>query len=382
MSTHAPIVLPRLLGRAALLTALITVAFGYGTIIFGSETSVGYDYAIATRPAAEHVWNAESPYPAPSDVLAGDQHTYYIYPPPLAFLAVPTLALDPLTASRFVAVLGLLLVIGSLLVLGVRDPWCHLAILAWAPTANGVQNVNVSLLLTFLVALGWRWRAHTGRGAFVLGAAVALKLFLAPLLLWPLASRRPRVTIAALTFSIVIVGATWAVLGLKGLAAYPELLRRVDERWSEASYSTLGVLHAAGIGSEVGRAVAMIMGGAIVIAAVRFARRGDELSSFTLFVAAALVATPIVWQHYLLLLAVPLAISRPTISIAWLLPILLWLAPMSDDNGVLPQTLLVPCVGICLVAAVLLRNPATVGLSGRLARPWSGRAPRTAEATE
>ena len=49
---------------------------------------------------------------------------------------------------------------------------------------------------------------------------------------------------------------------------------------------------------------------------------GWRLQSFVLFVAAALMLSPIVWLDYYAVLAVPLAIVRPRLSPIWLLPLL------------------------------------------------------------
>ena len=49
-----------------------------------------------------------------------------------------------------------------------------------------------------------------------------------------------------------------------------------------------------------------------------------RLQSFVLFVAAALLLSPIVWLDYYAILAVPLAIVRPRLSVLWLLPLLTW----------------------------------------------------------
>ena len=49
-----------------------------------------------------------------------------------------------------------------------------------------------------------------------------------------------------------------------------------------------------------------------------------RLQSFVLFVAAALMLSPIVWLDYYAVLAVPLAIVRPRLSPIWLLPLLTW----------------------------------------------------------
>ena len=47
---------------------------------------------------------------------------------------------------------------------------------------------------------------------------------------------------------------------------------------------------------------------------------GDR-RAFGLAVIAALTATPIVWEHYMVLLFVPIALMSPRLSRAWLIPV-------------------------------------------------------------
>jgi hypothetical protein len=42
---------------------------------------------------------------------------------------------------------------------------------------------------------------------------------------------------------------------------------------------------------------------------------------FGLAILAALTATPIVWEHYMVLLFVPIALASPSFSTAWLIPV-------------------------------------------------------------
>ena len=44
--------------------------------------------------------------------------------------------------------------------------------------------------------------------------------------------------------------------------------------------------------------------------------------SLTAAIGAALVLTPILWIHYLVLLVVPLALARPRLSPLWLVPLI------------------------------------------------------------
>jgi hypothetical protein len=68
--------------------------------------------------------------------------------------------------------------------------------------------------------------------------------------------------------------------------------------------------------------LAIAAAGGLVLVAWRFARRpGGERQAFGLAVVACLTATPIVWDHYMVLLFVPIALLSPTVSAWWLLPI-------------------------------------------------------------
>ena len=62
------------------------------------------------------------------------------------------------------------------------------------------------------------------------------------------------------------------------------------------------------------------------VVAIWFAARGagGDRRAFAVAVVASLVATPLVWMHYLLLLYVPIALYRPRLSGLWFLPLLLW----------------------------------------------------------
>ena len=119
----------------------------------------------------------------------------------------------------------------------------------------------------------------------------------------------------------------WAVIGFDGLGGYPDLLRRLSEIQSQNSYSFVGMASTLGLERDGGEGLTVVLGGALLVSCVVLARRGDDRRSFTCAVAATLALSPIVWLHYLVLLLVPLAISRPRFSAMWLLPILLWSSP-------------------------------------------------------
>jgi hypothetical protein len=45
-----------------------------------------------------------------------------------------------------------------------------------------------------------------------------------------------------------------------------------------------------------------------------------DVATFTILLAVALAASPIVWVHYFLLLVVPIALTRPRMSLLWFVP--------------------------------------------------------------
>jgi alpha-1,2-mannosyltransferase len=323
----------------------------------------GFDLRQSYLPAAERVLDGGSPFPSLDDVAALERYAY-VYPPLLAFLASPLTLVGGDAASVIGVALFLALLAATLWITGVRDWRCYGVVLLWAPTFNAVQNLNVSLPLAFGVAAVWCLRRRALAAGAVLGLLVGVKLFLWPLIGWLLAVRRPRAALVATVVAPALVVASWAAIGFDGLAGYRDLLARFTELNETDSYAISGALTALGAPEPAGRVVAVAVTGALLALGVRFARRGDELRAFTSFLAAALALPPILWQHYLLVLLVPLAVSRPRLSAAWLLPLVLWLAPQTE-NGDWWQTLLVPAVAAGLTVAVL----APAG-SLRLRLPW------------
>jgi hypothetical protein len=222
------------------------------------------------------------------------------------------------------------------------------------PVASGVLLANVSIPLALALAVVWRYRERVREPAAALGLAVSAKLLLWPMLVWTLATRRLSTTLLALAVGGSVTFVAWAAIGFDGLGGYLDLLRRLSDIQSENSYSIVGMASTLGLSSAVGQGLTVVLGGALLVACIVLARRGDEPRSFTLAVAATLALSPIVWLHYLVLLLVPLAIGRPRFSIVWLLPVLLWTSPRPGyAEGF--QTFLPALVAVILVTVLLAR---------------------------
>ena len=324
----------RLAATAALATvAAVLMGGGFLAALSGR---LAVDFRLHYLPAARDVLHGDSPYSL-ADAILGRA---YIYPPQVAFLLTPFTVLPDDIAALLALVVVAALLVGTLVILGVRDPLCYLALFLWAPTWNEFDAASVTPALALALAITWRYRSRTWPSAIALGLAVPAKVFMWPLVVWTLATRRLRTTAYAIGVGAVLTFALWALLGFQGLAEYPSMLQALSEANAAESYSFVGIAASAGLPPTVGHVVMAVVGVLLLAGCVVLARRGNEQGAFFLALAAAFAFTPILWMHYLVLLAVPLAIARPRFSLLWVLPIALWVGQRSigvdDTFPVLP----------------------------------------------
>ena len=315
---------------------------------------LAWDVRFAYLPAADAVLHGFSPYPELDDPILLDQKGY-VYPPQLVVFLVP-FAWLPIGVVAVLATLLLLALLGATLwILDVRDARCYAAALLWVPSISGVLLGNVSIPLAFALAVLWRYRDRVWPPGIALGLSVSAKFVLWPMFVWMLATRRLRASAAAVTVGVAVTLGAWAAIGFDGLTGYPDLVRRLSDIQAENSYSLVGMAATAGLPDPVGRALTLLLGGGLLVACVVFARRSDDVRAFTCGVAATLALSPIVWLHYLVVLLVPLAITRPRFSLIWLLPILLWVSPKPGyAEGF--QTFL-PAIAVVILLVVMLARP-------------------------
>jgi len=354
--TPRPLGWRRLLSTAVLLgaaTVLLVALFARA----GSET-LGHDFR-AYFVATEAIRNGESPYPSPESPIV-DEGRAYVYPPLLALALLPltTVSVDVGAAVGFLLALAALL--GALAVVGVRDIRCYAAMLASAPVWNALEMANFSAAIALGVALAWRLRSTVWPLALTVGIAVSSKLFVWPLVVWTAATGRYRASLLAAIVGVLVTALSWAAIGFDGLTAYPALLDRLSDALAGDSYSFIGVAGALGADPVAGRLAMFVVGGILIAACVRLARAGDDRQAFTCALAAALALSPIVWQHHLVVLFVPLALARPQFSAWWLLPTVLWLGPRATHpDGLEPFLAPLVVAGILYVSLARPREIAT-----------------------
>jgi Glycosyltransferase family 87 len=330
---------------------VVVTARGYQTFDFKTFWQSGHD-----------VLHGHSPYPQELPTAAHRQSFRpFVYPAPAAVAMVPFALIPFVVANILWAVAGVCAVAGSLRLLGVRDWRCYGAAFAWPAVWSSIDNGAISVFLVLGCAALWRYRDRAYVAGALVAALVLLKLYLWPLGVFLLATRRWRAALTAVVGGAAGTLAGWAVIGFDGLSLYPRLLGRLTTLVGNESYSFYALSESLGAGPQAAKLLMVAAGGLILVAAVVRARRGDgEAAGFVLTIAASLALTPIVWPHYFGLVCIAVALARPYFSPAWLLPMFILVPAWSAGHPLLIVAAVVPFAGIFAWSArSLVRGPAT-----------------------
>lgn len=174
---------------------------------------------------------------------------------------------------------------------------------------------NATVLVILLVAVLWRWRDRAWIAGAALIAAIAVKLFVAPLIVWLVATRRYRAAAITAVGAPAAILAAWAAIGFAGISRYASILSANDKIFSPTGPYLQSLLLQLNVSSHVAVG-AGIVAAAALLAAAWFA---GDLGGFTLAACAAILLAPVAWIGYSGLLVVPLAVVWPRWSRAWLL---------------------------------------------------------------
>jgi Glycosyltransferase family 87 len=339
-----------------LLGALPVLALAFALGAYAGDDRLALDFHHELYRQAEAVLDGREAYDPPDADLS--DRANFLWPMAAVLPVVPLTALPPGVADWLATAAVLATLFATLWVLRVRDWRIYGVVLLWPSVIEAVQTANASLPLTLLVAVMWRYRERTALAGLALGYAVALKLFLWPLVVWlALVGRRTAAAIAAL----VATASLLLLLPWTTLADYARLLRNLAETFERDAYTPFALLTDIGVPDTAARMVTVALG--LTLLALAWRRR-----SLGLAIAAALVLSPLVWRHFFTLLLVPLALSRPRFDLVWLIPIGMWVGD-GTLNGAPWQT-----------ATVLVLATLTFFLCER-SRPEHGTVRRSSEPT-
>jgi hypothetical protein len=268
----------------------------------------GYDFR-AYQAAAARVLAGDPLYDTAAQVAG--PYGLFLYPPPFALLVVPFGALPVETATWLWTALSLVAFAVAVALMPVRRNvrWAIvlLAGVSW-PFLYAIKlgQVGPVLLLTFVA--GWRWldRPIPFGLAGALGAVIKIQPGL--VLAWALLTRRwAAVAVGAMALLVLAAGAT-LVLGVPAWSDFLLLIGRVSDPITTPHNFTPGaVAWQAGIPRDAAAMVQWASMALALAAVVVAALRLSAPASYMVALVASQLLSPIVWDHYAVLLLVPVA---------------------------------------------------------------------------
>jgi hypothetical protein len=308
---------------------------------------------VSPYPTAEQLEAARTEF----DPTAVQEDFRFPYPAGAAVLLAPFGALAFDTAAALWGAVLIASVLGSLLILGVRDWRVFAIVVSSHPVLTSVRLGTFTPVLLLLAACAWRWRDRHWVAGGALAVALSLKLFLWPLGVWLVATRRYAAAAIAAGLAAVLTLGAWAAIGFDGLREYPELLRRLEDLVNDIGLSLVALGVHGGLPDAVAGALPYVVGIPLLVGVVVLARGTDgDRRAFSLAIVTAIAITPIVWLHYFTLLVAPLAVRWPRFAWAWLLLTAFWIVPAQRNEEQLWR-IVVALALVAVVAVASLRRP-------------------------
>jgi hypothetical protein len=320
------------------------------------DDAVAFDFRVFYA-AAEAVLRGETPYLSLDDPAAVVARGY-VYPPLTAIAAIPFTVLPLEAAGLVVMALLAVAMLAILFVLGVRDWRCYGLVFLWPPVLSAIQTGSVTILLALGAALAWRCRDRAFASATIVGATLAVKLILWPLVIWLASTRRVAAAALSSVIAVALLLGSWVVVGFVGLAEYPDVLRRLQDVVELDAYTVYVVALDLGASPSIARGIWLALGLGLLAAVVVVGRRGSERSAFILAIAAALALSPIVWLHYFALLVVVVALAQPRLGVAWFVPLAMVVTPGSGSPTPFETSATLAVVAATVLVALCSRGSA------------------------
>jgi alpha-1,2-mannosyltransferase len=297
------------LARVALpIVAILSFAGGVAATLAFAGRTLGFDF-LAYHAAAARLLDGQRLYDM-SFTETGGFGLFY-YPPTFAPVVLPFGAVDPTIATWAWIVLSIAVFLIGVAVLPTSRAvrwWILLLAGLSFPFVYGVKLGQVGPILFGLFAIGWRWSDHAVAlgGSAALGAAIKLQPGL--ILLWALFTRRFGAVVVGGALLVALAAIATALAGPSSWADFLTLLRTVSDPITTPNNLTPGAVAfrsglPAGTAALV-QAISLVATVLIMIAAIRLTT--DEASYLVTVVASQLVS-PILWDHYAIVLLLPVA---------------------------------------------------------------------------
>lgn len=302
---------PRLasLGRAALpVLAIASFALGLSLTLAVAGDTLGYDF-LAYRAAAGSILTGAPIYDPTVDVVGA--FGLYFYPPPFAVAFVPFALLPSPTAVWIWTAVCVAMTIAAIALMpvtrSVRWVILLLAGIDWA-VMYGIKLGQVGPVLLLAFAIGWR--LLKSEEALGLVGAVGSLVKAQPGLLfgWALLTQRWRMLVVGLVTGAIILVVTLPIVGLGAWPDYLQTLGRVSSPVTNPKTVTLGAIaFRSGLEEHQASIIQFATIGVTLIGWIYASRWRSAEVGFLATVVASQLLSPLLWEHYAMLLLLPVA---------------------------------------------------------------------------
>ena len=300
---------PRSLPRAVLpIAAIVSVVLFAGATLAVAGDTLGFDY-LAYHVAARRVLEGQPLYDMGFEAIKG--WGLFYYPPLFLPFILPFGLLDPTFATwLWVAVILAAFFIGvTILPVSRTIKWLIvlLAGLSW-PFVYAVKLGQVGPLLFLTFAVGWRWMDNPARLGLSAAVGTAIKMQPALILVWAVLTRRRRAAVIGVITLVVLSVVATLITGLASWGDFMTLMRQVvDPVRTERNMTPGAVLFRLGVDSDIAGALQVVSTVIVVVVVVVAALRATAEASYLVAVTASQLLSPVLWDHYAMLLLLPVA---------------------------------------------------------------------------
>jgi len=271
-------------------------------------STLGYDF-LAYHNAASRLLAGQPPYDT-SYLVAGPFGLFF-YPPTFLLLAIPfgLLPAAPATWLWIGMLLAAFAVGVAVMPVATRTRWLTvlLAGLSW-PFLYNVKLGQVGPLLFLLFAVGWRGLDRPAILGLTGAIGAATKIQPGLVLAWALLTRRWLAVAVGAAALVVMALAATLLAGPPAWADFLTIITRVNDPITTPHNFTPGaVAYQLGVSRDVAAALQWAGSVLVVLAVVFAALRRSAAASYLVVVVATQVLSPILWDHYAMLLLLPVA---------------------------------------------------------------------------
>ncbi len=349
------------LGRAKWLAAVVAVV----AVTFGHL--LGPFDLLTFLHAGGQVLEGHSPYPSVSSAVFRSGHGF-VYPLFVAWMFAPLALFPRHLAEVLYAVASVVAIVVSCRLLGRREFTAAALVLACSTTIIGLQMGTVNAFLLLGLAMAWYWRgSHPVLSGLVLGLAAAAKLFLLPVLIWPVLRRRYTTAVAAGGTVAALIGAG-GLLGTENPARYLHLLSQLQADEQVSSWSLSSLFQSLSLPRTAASAAAVAVVAACLLLLWRRRTGVGDGPLLGAIVVCSLLMSPIVWSSYLLLLAVPLLLLTSEDDVLALAAVASWLIVTPDAAS---WGRVAVGAGTAVIVSYLIARPRLAALLSLLRRRWA-----------